>query len=51
MLQKFTDLALDESAEMRWREAQPGEADNIDVGPMMADDMQKDMFDDYKNPF
>jgi hypothetical protein len=29
---KFDELAFDESAEVRWQEAQPTEADNIDVG-------------------
>jgi hypothetical protein len=44
-------LAFDESAEMRWREAQPGEADNLDVGPVTADDVQKDLLQEVENPF
>jgi len=51
LLAKFTDLAFDESAEMRWREAQPGEADNVDVGPVTADDVQADLFQERVNPF
>jgi hypothetical protein len=51
LLEKFTDLAFDESAEMRWREAQPDEADNVDVGPVTVDDIQKDLFQDRENPF
>ena len=34
LLRKFTDLAFDESAEMRWQESRPTEADNIEVGPV-----------------
>ncbi len=33
LLRKFTELAFDESAESRWQESQPAEADNLDVGP------------------
>jgi len=32
LLRKFTELAFDEAAEMRWQESQPAEADHIDVG-------------------
>jgi hypothetical protein len=31
LLRKFTELAFDESAEARWQESRPAEADNIDV--------------------
>jgi hypothetical protein len=51
LLEKFTDLAFDDAAEMRWREAQPGEADNMDAGPMTANDIQKDLFQDRECPF
>jgi hypothetical protein len=51
LLQKFTDLAFDEAAEVRWREAQPDEADNIDVGPVTMDEIQKHLFQDDEPPF
>ena len=38
LLRKFTDLAFDESAESRWQESRPAEADNIDVGPATETD-------------
>jgi hypothetical protein len=51
LLQKFTDLAFDESAEIRWREAQPGGADNVDVGPVTPDDLQRELLETSENPF
>ena len=51
LLQKFTDLAFNESAEMRWQESQRAEADNIDVGPMTADDLQGELLETSENPF
>jgi hypothetical protein len=51
LLQKFTDLAFDESAEMRWREARLDEPDNVDVGPVETDDLQSDLFGVSENPF
>jgi hypothetical protein len=44
LLRKFTELAFDESAEMRWEESQPTEADNIDVGPATGTELEKDLF-------
>jgi hypothetical protein len=51
LLRKFTDLAFDESAEVRWQESQPTEADNIEVGPVMATDLQADLIEASGNPF
>jgi hypothetical protein len=51
LLRKFTDLAFDESAEMRWRESQPTEADNMDVGPATETDLQSDLIEASRNPF
>jgi hypothetical protein len=48
---KFDELAFDESAEVRWQEAQPTEADNIDVGPVMETDLQEDFVEASGNPF
>jgi hypothetical protein len=48
---KFTDLAFDEPAEMRWQESQPTEADNIDVGPATETDLQSDLMEASGNPF
>jgi hypothetical protein len=51
LLRKFTDLAFDESAAVRWQEAQPTEADNIDVGPATETDLQNDLIESSGNPF
>jgi len=51
LLQKFTDLAFDEAADMRWRESKSAEADNIDVGPLTADDLQQDLLATSDDPF
>ena len=40
LLRKFTDLALDESAQARWQEFQATEADKIQVGPGLKTDFQ-----------
>jgi hypothetical protein len=48
---KFDELAFDESAAVRWQEAQPTEADNIDVGPVMETDLQEDFVEASGNPF
>ena len=51
LLRKFTDLAFDESAEVRWQESQPTEADNFDVGPAPETDLQNDLIEASGNPF
>jgi hypothetical protein len=51
LLRKFTDLAFDEAAEARWQEAQPAEADNIDVGPVTETDLQSDLMEASGDPF
>jgi hypothetical protein len=51
LLRKFTDLALDEPATVRWQESQPTEADNIDVGPATEKDLQDDLIEASGNPF
>jgi hypothetical protein len=51
LLRKFTDLAFDESAEVRWQESRPTEADNIDVRPTTETDLQNDLIDATGNPF
>jgi hypothetical protein len=48
---KFDELAFDESTEVRWQEAQPTEADNIDVGPATEPDLQNDLIESSGNPF
>jgi len=40
-LRKFTDLAFDESAEMRWQESRPTEAEDSDVGAVKETDSEK----------
>ena len=51
LLGKFTELAFDEVAGMRWQESQPAEADNIDVGPATETDLQGDLMEASGNPF
>jgi hypothetical protein len=51
LLQKFTELAFDESAEARWQESRPAEADNMDVGPAIETDLQSDMMEAPGDPF
>ena len=51
LLEKFTDLAFDEAAEMRWRESQSAQADNMDVGPLVETDLQRDLLEDSDVPF
>jgi hypothetical protein len=51
LLRKFTELAFDDMAQMRWEESQPAEADNIDVGPLTAEDLQTTMLESSGNPF
>jgi hypothetical protein len=51
LLRKFTDLAFDESAEMRWQESQSAEADNIDVGSAPGTELQNDLIEASGNPF
>jgi hypothetical protein len=48
---KFDELAFDESAAVRWQEAQPIEADNLDVGPATETDLQNDLIEPFVNPF
>jgi len=51
LLRKFTELAFDDMAQMRWQESQPAEADNIDVGPLTEADLQEDLLKPSENPF
>jgi hypothetical protein len=51
LLRKFTELAFDESAEVRWQESQRTETDNIDVEPVAETDSQNDLFESGGNPF
>jgi len=44
-MRKLTELALDESAEMRWRESNQGEADSIGAGPAAQTDLQDALFE------
>ena len=48
---KFDELAFDESAAVRWQEAQPTEADNIDVGSFTETNLQNDFIQASGNPF
>jgi hypothetical protein len=50
LLRKFTELAFDKSAEMRWQETRPTEADNIDVGPGIETDLQSDLIEASVKP-
>lgn len=51
LLRKFTELSFDEMAEARWRESKPAEADNIDVRPLTAEDLQTTLLESSGDPF
>jgi hypothetical protein len=51
LLGKFTELACDESAEARWQESRPAEAENIDVGPATETDSHGDLIEASGDPF
>ncbi len=51
LLRKFAELAFDDLAQVRWQESEPGEADNIDVGPRTEADLTSDLFATSENPF
>ena len=51
LLRKFTELAFDEITEARWQESRPAEADNIDVGPLTAEDLQTTLLESSDDPF
>ncbi len=51
LLRKFSELAFDESAQARWQESRPTEADSIDVGPAPETDFQNDLIEASGNPF
>ena len=50
LLRKFTELAFDEAAEMRWQASRPAEADNIDAGSATARDLQCDLMEASGDP-
>jgi hypothetical protein len=47
----YPELAFDESAEARWQETRPAEADIIDLGPATDTDLQSDLIEASGNPF
>jgi hypothetical protein len=51
LLRKFTDLAFDESAEVRWQESQRTEPDKTDGGPVAESGLQNELFESSGNPF
>ena len=51
LLRKFTELAFDDMAQMRWQESQRAEADNIDVGPLTEADLQSELLSESSDPF
>ena len=51
LLRKFTELAFDEAAEVRWEESRPMEAHNIDLGPATETEFQGDLMEASGNPF
>jgi hypothetical protein len=48
---KFEELAFDASAGAHWQESEPGETDNIDVGPLTEADLNGELFTTSGNPF
>jgi hypothetical protein len=51
LLRKFSELAFDDMAQVRWQESEQREADNIDVGPLTEADLQDDLLEPSGNPF
>jgi len=51
LLRKFSELACDEMAQTRWQEAQPAEADNVDVGQLTGVELQGDLLAISDDPF
>jgi hypothetical protein len=51
LLRKFTGLAFDESAEVRWQESQQAAKDNTDAGLVAEGDLKHDLFEASGNPF
>lgn len=51
LLRKFSELAFDDMAQVRWQESEQREADNIDVGPLTEADLQDDLLERSGNPF
>jgi hypothetical protein len=51
LLRKFSELAFDDMAEARWQESGLAEADNIDVGPLTAEDLQTALIESSDDPF
>ncbi len=51
LLRRFTELAFDDMAQMRWQETEQREADNIDVGPLTEAVLQNDLHSESDDPF
>ena len=51
LLRKFAELAFDDRAQVRWQESAPGEADNLNVGPLTEADLTDELFATSENPF
>lgn len=51
LLRKFTDIAFDESAQVRWRESQRGEAENVVEMHRTEKDLQNELFESAENRF
>jgi hypothetical protein len=52
LLRKFTELAFDDKAQLRWQEHELSiQADNLDVGKLTAADLQIDLLPVSENPF
>ncbi len=51
LLRRFEELAFDDRAQVRWQESEPGDADNLDVGPLTEADLTGELFATSENPF
>jgi hypothetical protein len=51
LLRKFTDIAFDESAQVRWQESERAEADNIDARRVTETALQRDLLESLGGPF
>jgi hypothetical protein len=48
---KFTELAFDKSADVRWEESGRSEADSVELDSEAASGLQKDLFESPGEPF
>jgi len=51
LLRELSELACDEMAQTLWQESEQHEADNTNVGPLTAKDLQTTILESSDDPF